>query len=82
MAEGLPPNLLSWASTFSNPYATNTLLEDTVVLEMWDMIYPDIDLTDEERRETALKLVYLVCVIMYYHVCSVAFIFSGRKHSA
>jgi hypothetical protein len=57
------PTLLSWASTFSDPYATNTLLKDTVVLEMWDIIYPDIDLDEGERRDTALKLVYLVCVI-------------------
>jgi hypothetical protein len=61
------PTLLSWASTFSDPYATNTQLEDTVVLEMWDLIYPDIDLDEEERRDTALKLVYLVSVTACYH---------------
>jgi hypothetical protein len=55
------PTLLAWASTFPDPYATNTLLEDTIMLEMWDIIYPNIDLKDEERRETGEKLIYLVC---------------------
>ena len=61
------PTLLSWASTFSDPYVTNTQLEDTMVLEMWDLIYPNIELNEVERRDTALKLVYLVCVTMCYH---------------
>jgi hypothetical protein len=69
------PTLLSWASTFSDPYATNTQLEDMVVMEMWDMIYPDIDLDGEERRDTAQKVVYLVCLIMWYCVCNDTSIF-------
>jgi hypothetical protein len=70
------PTLLSWASTFSDPYATNTMLKDMVVLEMWDIIYPNIDLDEGERRDTALKLVYLVCVItLCYCVCSVTYYF-------
>ena len=35
---------------------------------MWDIVYPDIDLDEEECRDTALKLVYLVCVVMCYHL--------------
>ena len=57
------PTLLSWASTFPDPYATNTVLDDKVVLNMWDKIYPDIDLDEEERRDTAVKLVYLVRIV-------------------
>lgn len=57
------PTLLAWASAFPDPYATNTLLEDTIVLEMWDIIYPDVDLNEEDRIETGVKLVYLVFVL-------------------
>jgi hypothetical protein len=60
------PTLLAWASTFLDPYATNTLLEDTIVLEMWDIIYPDINLNEDQRRDTALKLIYLVCTTICY----------------
>ena len=63
------PTLLSWASTFADPYATNTLLDDTVVLEIWDLVFPDLPMLDaEERRDLSLKLVYLVCIITRYHV--------------
>jgi len=68
------PTLLSWASTFSDLYVTNTLLEDMVVMEMWDMIYPNINLDEEEHRDTAQKVVYLVCLIMWYCVCNVTYI--------
>jgi hypothetical protein len=34
---------------------------------VWDMIYPDIDLINVDCRETAPKVVYLVCDILYYH---------------
>jgi hypothetical protein len=61
------PTLISWASTFGDPYATNTALDDTVVMEIWDMIYPEIDLIDVDRRETTPKLLYLVCDKLYYH---------------
>jgi hypothetical protein len=61
------PTLLSWASTFNDPYATNTLLEEESVVEMWDIIYPDINLDKDERREIGSKLVYLVCLIICYH---------------
>ena len=55
------PTLLSWASTWPDPYATNTQLDELVVLEMWDIIYPDIDLDKEDRMDTGVKLIYLVC---------------------
>lgn len=61
------PTLLSWASTFTDPYATNTLLEEEIVVEMWDIIYPDVDLDMEERRAIGSKLVYLVRVILCHH---------------
>jgi hypothetical protein len=54
------PTLLSWASTWLDPYVTNTQLDETIVLEMWDMIYPDINLDEENRMDTGVKLVYLV----------------------
>jgi hypothetical protein len=60
------PTLLSWASTYSDPYATNTQLEDTVVMEMWDIIYPEIELDRVERVDTALKLVFLVRLTTCY----------------
>lgn len=56
------PTLLSWASTYSDPYATNTQLDVVVVMEMWDIIYPDIELDRVERSETVPILVYLVRV--------------------
>jgi len=37
-----------------------------VVLEIWDEIYPDIDLDEEDRRDTGVKLMYLVC-LLYAH---------------
>ena len=58
------PTLLSWASTFSDPYATDTLLEEPILLEMWDIIYPEIDLDKEDRMDTGVKLIYLVCVLL------------------
>ena len=61
------PTLISWASTFEDPYATNTALDDMVVMEIWDMIYPEINLIDVDRRETTQKLLYLVCDKLYYH---------------
>lgn len=61
------PTLLSWASTYSDPYATNTQLDELVVLEMWDMIFPDIDLDGEDRSDTGVKLLHLVCVLFSYH---------------
>lgn len=73
------PTLLSWASTFQDPYATNTQLNDTVLLDMWDTVYPDIDLDEEERRDTALKLVYLVCVVLSSG--EALHVFPGREHS-
>lgn len=45
----------------------NTLLEDTIVLKMWDIIYPDIVLDEEERKDTALKLIYLVSLALRHH---------------
>jgi hypothetical protein len=77
------PTLLSWASTYSDPYATNTQLEDTVVMEMWDIIYFDIELDEVERRDTALKLVYLVRVTACYHCRGRlhTFTVTGWKHS-
>ncbi|KAI0263337.1 hypothetical protein BGY98DRAFT_940228 [Russula aff. rugulosa BPL654] len=47
-----------------NPYATNTLLKDTIMLSMWDIIYPDIDLNEEECRYTRVKLMYLAANIL------------------
>jgi hypothetical protein len=61
------PTLILWASTFTDPYATNSALSKSVVMEIWDMIYPDIDLINVDHRETAPKVVYLVCDILYYH---------------
>jgi hypothetical protein len=61
------PTLLSWASTWPDPYATNTQLDELVVLEMWDIIYPDIELDKEDRMATGVKLVHLVCVLFYHH---------------
>jgi len=57
------PTLLSWASTWPDPYATNTELDETVVLEMWDIIYPDIELNKQEREDTGVKLLYLVRIV-------------------
>ena len=57
------PTLLSWASTWPDPYATNTELNETVVLEMWDIIYPDIELDKQEREDTGVKLLYLVRIV-------------------
>jgi hypothetical protein len=75
------PTLLSWASTYADPYATNTQLEGTVVMEMWDIIYHDIELDKVERIDTAPKLVYLVRVTTcYHHGESVTYI-TGWKHS-
>jgi hypothetical protein len=36
-------------------------------MEIWDMIYPNIDLIDVNHRETASKVAYLVCDILYYY---------------
>ena len=60
------PTLLSWASTFADPYATNTVLDETTMLEMWDIIYPDISLDAAERTDTVMKIKYLVCVVIRY----------------
>jgi hypothetical protein len=57
------PTLICWASTYADPYGTNTELDETVVLDMWDIIYPDITLDKEKRIHTGIKLVYLVCVL-------------------
>jgi hypothetical protein len=54
------PTVLSWASTFSDPYATNTQLSESVVLKMWDIIYPKVMLGLEERKDAGRILVYLV----------------------
>ncbi|KAN0111553.1 hypothetical protein V8E52_008392 [Russula decolorans] len=59
------PTLLSWASTFPDPYATNTLLDETILLEMWDIIYPDIDLDEEDRMDAGVKLIYLAGNILH-----------------
>jgi hypothetical protein len=64
------PTVLSWASTFSDPYATNTQLKDSVVLRMWDIIYPEVMLSLEERKDAGRILVYLVRVIMCYYAYS------------
>jgi len=54
------PTLLAWASTFADLYATNSELDKDIVMEIWDLIYPDIDMGRVERSETAPKLMYLV----------------------
>jgi len=54
------PTLLSWAATWPDPYSTNTQLDEDVVLEMWDLIYYDIELDTPERQETGVKLLHLV----------------------
>src|SRR5258708_33854981 len=60
------PTLLSWASTLADPYATNTALDETTMLEMWDIIYPDISLDAAKRTDTVMKIKYLVCVVIRY----------------
>ena len=61
---------------------TNTLLEETIVLEMWDIIYPDIDLDEEERKDTTIKLVYLIRVTTCYHYGeSVTYIYRPQTFS-
>src|SRR5258708_34001374 len=37
------------------------------MLEMWDIIYPDISLDAAERTDTVMKIKYLVCVVIRYH---------------
>ena len=66
--------MLCWASTYSDPYATNTLLYEAIVLDMWDVIYPDITLDKKEREVTADKLVFLVRFVMCYYVYDVTYI--------
>jgi hypothetical protein len=60
------PSLISWASSWQDPYATNTLLDEDVVLEIWDNVYPDIDLDKQERAETGVKLLHLVRVMLIF----------------
>ena len=69
------PTLLSWASTWPDPYATNTQLDKTVVLKMWDIIYPDINLDKEDHMDTGVKLVYLVCAPYYCHNRGLCYIY-------
>jgi hypothetical protein len=74
--------LLSWASTFPDLYATNTLLDETILLEMWDIIYPDIDLDKEDRMDAGVKLIYLVCAL-YAVIMFLGYrLLPGWKHSS
>jgi len=54
------PTLLAWASTFADPYVMNSELDEDIVMEIWDLIYPDIDMGRVEHSKTAPKLMYLV----------------------
>jgi hypothetical protein len=74
------PTLLSWAASWPDPYSTNTLLDEEVVLEMWDMMYDDIELDKQERMDTGVKLVHLVSNF-YMLVCVQSHLLPGRKHS-
>jgi hypothetical protein len=56
------PTVISWGASWPDPYSTNTLLDEDVVLEMWDIIYPDIELDKPEREVTGVKLLHLVRV--------------------
>jgi hypothetical protein len=72
------PTLISWASSWLDPYATNTLLDEEVVLEMWDIIYPDIELDKEQRMETGVKLMHLVRVICVFITFLSSFLQGGN----
>jgi hypothetical protein len=74
------PTLLSWASTWPDPYATNTHLDEDVVLEIWDIIYPDIELSKQDRIDTGVKLVYLVRVLYTFVMIKSYRIFPGWKY--
>jgi len=59
------PTLLSWASTVADLYTTNTELDESIIMEIWYMVYPDLDLNEDEHEETAPKLAYLVCDMVH-----------------
>jgi hypothetical protein len=74
--------VISWASTWPDPYATNTLLDEDVVLEMWDIVYPDIELEKQKRMDTGVKLVYLVSFFLAFVMNDVNCQSPGRTYTS
>jgi len=57
------PSIIGWAATMVDPFGTNSLLADDIVREIWEKIFPEVDIGVKEER----NLEIITAVVSTYH---------------
>lgn len=63
--------LISWAGAQADPFGTNSLLTNEVVMEIWDTVYPDVNIggVEQDCERNRGILICLVSIVSVLNKC-------------